>query len=441
MIFGEKFSILPVQIDENVYKIYALDILVFIIFIFWLLRLKVGQNTFFHRFIDKKNIWLTIFFVIMILTLIRSFFLGINTELAIGTFKNYSYVLIYFLIIDMFGTREGILRLLKTLFYGGVLIIGFVIWGFIDGKGLWSESTPGLRYLSGLHTYYMSFSLIILFVLGVKREYFYNKFITGFTFAIQLVGVIGSMFRHLWLAFFVSVAVIWVMMRGQEKKNAIKSALFFVGIATVMIASVLWVGLLFGKSLNIGDATFISSLGSRLQTLTTTGYEIESAAGWRLATWKVVIVDYFITSPVAILLGVGFGQQFILDYRNYIDLIDVRNIHNDILGILVQVGLIGFIPFVLFHVAQIRKLRAVLKERNKDEWIALVITAFLIFAFFGAFFAIYISFTGTALFYWLVLAMVTIIADESLKKEELSMNKPIENRLIQKIDQVKTGQN
>lgn len=266
MIFGEKFSLLPVQINEQIYKIYALDVLMAITFISWFLRLRPGQKTFLNSIKNKKDIWLIAFFFVALFILARSIFSGTDAELAIGTFKNYSYLVIYFLVFEMFNSWQEIRRILRTVFFGGSLLIVFIIWGFLAGKGLWSEATPGLRYLSGLHAYYITFPLIILFILMSGKKYFYIKLKTWLASVILLIGLAGSMFRHLWIGFSLAVFVSWLAMKASERKNTLKNAAILAGSGLIITAFVFWGSLLFGHGASFTGGTLFSSLTNRAQT-------------------------------------------------------------------------------------------------------------------------------------------------------------------------------
>jgi O-antigen ligase len=214
------------------------------------------------------------------------------------------------------------------------------------------------------------------------------------------------MFRHLWLGFFCAISTIWFFMKKDERKNTLQDIWKVLFLGVFIAIFFLWLNLLSGNKIDLLSNTFLSSLVDRVGTLSQTGYEMESAAGWRLSAWKAVAHEY-ISAPI---FGLGFGQVIYLDYNDFLDLIDVRNIHNDILSILFQVGLIGFIPFVMFHFYLIKDLLTALKENTTNRQILLIVSGFVIVAGFGAFFALYISFTGTAIFYWMVMAVASIIA-------------------------------
>ncbi|MFC1622706.1 hypothetical protein ACFL1Y_01810, partial [Patescibacteria group bacterium] len=74
MIFGEHFSLLPLRIEDTIYKIYALDFVLLITFLCWLLQSKIKRinlKNFFN--LQNKNFWLVLFFIFIILNLFRSF--------------------------------------------------------------------------------------------------------------------------------------------------------------------------------------------------------------------------------------------------------------------------------------------------------------------------------------------------------------------------------
>jgi O-antigen ligase len=414
MVFGENFSLLPWQIGKLNFKIFFLDMVLLVVFLFWILQSKLGKRIDPVSIKDKKKLWLAIYFVVLILALLKSFFSGGDSVLAVGTFKNYSYVLLYFLALKMFNSWKEVIRVLRTLFVGGILIIGFIFWGFLAGKGLWTEGTPGLRYLSGLHTYYISFLLIMIFVLSAWKDYFLNRITTGLILSIHFFGLIGSMFRHLWLGIISAFIFIWYLMKKSERKNILvnlwKLCFSFLIVAVIL----LWLNSLFGNKIDYKNNSVVLPLFERVNTLSQTGYEMESAASWRLAAWKASYLKY-LESPI---LGVGLGQKIYLDFGDFIDIIDVRNIHNDVLSIFFQTGIIGFFPFLIFHILLISKLLKTLKKSDEFRQMLLISLGFMVVAMFGAFFAVYIAFTGTAIFYWMIMALASIIIDLSLKNEK-----------------------
>ena len=414
MIFGEHFSLLPLQINEVIYKIYLLDFVLIVSFLFWLLQQKVEKINFKKFFANKINLSLIIFWFFIFINLIISlFFKGANASLAIGTFKNYSYLFVYFVVVLMFNNKESILKILKIFLYGGLIILFFIFYGWITGRGLWSEITPGLHYLSGLHTYYLSFSLIILLVVFAYKKYVFNFFSDLLIFVLQFLGLVGGMFRHLWLAVVVSFLFIFRYLKLVGKSKIIKIAgiIIFAGLFLILIT--LWFNGILGKDINFTQNIFFKSVVGRSLTLFETGNSIESAAGWRLATWQVAL-DKFLSSPI---LGIGLGQRFYFEYLGFIDIVDIRNIHNDFASLLVQLGLLGFLPFILFNFYIFKNLIFLIKSKdNFEHEIALIVSGFYIIALFGIFFAIYLMFNGTSIFFWAITAMVTILTNnEKLK--------------------------
>ncbi len=404
MIFGEHFSLLPIQINETIYKVYALDFVLIFTFLAWLFQQPIKKFSLKIFLSNKKNLWLIIFFIFIFINLLISiFFKNANTELALGTFKNYSYLLVYFLVIALFKNKQDIMRVIKTLFWTGILILGFVFYGIISGHGLWSEITPGVRYLSGLHSYYLTFSIIILLISLIYKKYIFNFFSDLTIFLLQIIGLIGGMFRHLWLGLATAFLTIFNFLSFKNKTKFINLSLTIILIIFLISLFFFWINGVIGNEYTFAHNNFFSSVLNRGQTLFEIGANTESATGWRLATWKIAL-NKFLSNPI---LGIGLGQRFYFEYRGFVDLIDIRNIHNDFASLLVQLGLLGFIPFILFNFYHLKDLLKSLKQ--KDNFLSLILLGFYIISIFGIFFAIYLMFNGTSIFYWTIMGLITVL--------------------------------
>ncbi|MDD5289855.1 MAG: O-antigen ligase family protein [Patescibacteria group bacterium] len=406
MIFGEHFSLLPLKIGDDIYKIYALDFVLIITFFCWFLQQNIKTLKHESMKANRKDFWLLVFFFFLVLTLFRSFLTASDKILAVATFKNYSYLLVYFLTALMLNSKEQIIRLLKIFLWGGVVLIGFVIYGLVSGRGLWSEATAGLRYLSGLHAYYLTFSIIILLVLMAYRQYVFGYFKTLLIFLLQIAGLVGAMFRHLWLGILAAGANLLIWLDFKRQNNLLKIALISFCVLAIIALVVLWGAGLIGSDYNFLQEKWFQSVLGRGATLSQTGSLAESAAGWRLATWKIAL-EKFLDNP---LIGLGFGQKFFFEFRGFVDLVDIRNIHNDFASLLVQLGLLGFAPFLLFNWYQVRDLVKLIKQKDEfQKALALIFSGFYIVALFGIFFAIYLMFNGTSIFYWTVMGGITTL--------------------------------
>jgi O-antigen ligase len=423
MIFGEHFSLLPLQIGEDIYKIYALDFVLAITFVCWLLQQKPGTIKLKVFLKERKDFWLLVFFGFLVFNLGRSIIWGSDRTLAIATFKNYSYLLLYFLTVFLIESREQLVRLLKIFIWGGILLIGFVVYGLVSGYGLWSEATAGLRYLSGLHAYYLTFSIIILLVLMAYRQYLFGFLKTLFIFLVQVAGVVGGMFRHLWLGVLTAGTNLLIWLDFKRQNDLLKIVLIAFGVLAIVVLAALWGAGVWGSDYNFLQEKWFQAVLGRGVTLSQTGALAESAAGWRLATWQIAL-EKFLDNP---LIGIGFGQKFFFEYRGFVDLVDIRNIHNDFASLLVQLGLMGFLPFLLFNWYQVRDLIKLLKSKDNDEIprlkaatdvardkllvkpLALMFSGFYLVAIFGVFFAIYLMFNGTSIFFWTVMGAITAL--------------------------------
>ncbi|MFC1622477.1 O-antigen ligase family protein, partial [Patescibacteria group bacterium] len=265
---------------------------------------------------------------------------------------------------------------------------------------------PGTRFLSGLHAYYLTFSVIILLALLLNKKYIFNKVKTFLIFLIQIFGVIGAMFRHLWLGLATVFLLFFSFVNFRQKKNFIK-----LGLSTILLILIISIFWLWGGSVsglnneNFLMNNFFTSISNRSQTLFYTGQLTESAVGWRLTTWKIAL-EKFSTNPF---FGIGLGQKFYFEYRGWLDLIDIRNIHNDFAALLVQLGLIGFIPFIMFNFYLIKNLFKKLKKQ--DDFLVYVLSGFYIVSVFAVFFGIYLMFNGTSIFYWSIAGLIGILTN------------------------------
>jgi O-antigen ligase len=413
-IFGEYFSLLGVRFGDNLYKIYALDVALLIVFGSWFLQQPVKIMKEKWR-LSKKEKWLLVFFGFLLLNLVRGLVAGGDSALAIGTFKNYSYLLVYFLFIFLFSKKDDIWRVIKWLLWSGLPLVGFIFYGWLNGAGLWSEATAGIRYLYSLHSFYLTFSLIILFTLFAYRHFVWGNIKTVLIFCVELVGMLGGMFRHLWLGLATAFLFIFAGLQFRKKNNLIKLAGISVFVLFFVMMFIFWGQRMFDTEQNILQNKYFNSIGSRITTLSQGGLNMESAADWRLETWKVA-GKKIVESPI---FGIGFGQKFYFEHRGFLDMIDIRNIHNDFVSILVQVGLIGFIPFLMFSFYQMRNIYYLFKIRNEEtRFLTLVLGGFWIVLGFGVFFAIYLMFNGLSVFYWIVMGLISVLVKEEKKKLE-----------------------
>ena len=416
MIFGDHFSLMPLKLEDTIYKVYAIDFVLVLSFIIWFFKQEIGGVKI-KNIASKKNNWLFVFFVLIVLNLIRSLLItNVDMSLALATFKNYSYLLLYFIILFMFPTQKDILRLVKILIWAGLPLLFFVIFGLLSGHGLWSELTPGQRYLSGLHSYYLTFSLVALLFFISSGSYLWGRIKTLLVFLLQLAGLIGGMFRHLWLGVLVAFSYLFFMMKVGHKKRIFKISGASLFLIIAIITAFLWGTGTFGAETNFLESKFITSVTGRITSLYQTGYLIESAAGWRLETWQVAL-HKFLENPF---FGIAFGQKFFFEYRGFVDLVDIRNIHNDFMSLLVQLGIFGFLPFLIFSFLQFKDLKKVIKKGGAaTKALANIFMAWWLVAAFGVFFALYLMFNGTSIFYWTLMAMISIL----VKNEKLKVKK------------------
>ncbi|MBU4360239.1 O-antigen ligase family protein, partial [Patescibacteria group bacterium] len=208
----------------------------------------------------------------------------------------------------------------------------------------------------------------------------------------------------LWLGLATAVLAIFNFLSFKNKAKFIHLGLIILLIILLAGLIFFWTNGVIGNEHTFVHSNFFSSVLNRGQTIFETGANTESAAGWRLATWRIAL-DKFLSNPF---LGIGLGQQFYFEYQGFVDLIDIRNIHNDFASLLVQLGLLGFIPFILFNFYSIKDIL-----KNKKSEIHLILIGFWVVSLFGIFFAIYLMFNGTSIFYWTIMGMLSILTNKN----------------------------
>ncbi|MFA5880390.1 MAG: hypothetical protein WC860_09545, partial [Candidatus Margulisiibacteriota bacterium] len=121
--------------------------------------------------------------------------------------------------------KQKFKELIYTLLISGVLLIPFIFLGLFQGSGLWIEFTPlsteGTRLLAPNHGYNLCIALLFALNLIAFKKKIFGKFSTVIIL-VQLVGVVGSLTRHLWLALFIGVVLTFIFLPKKSKKNLLE---------------------------------------------------------------------------------------------------------------------------------------------------------------------------------------------------------------------------
>lgn len=358
-IFERFFTLQAVVIGRAEYKLYPLDVIMVAMLLGIAIQLLAKKLSFKFKKIDFAAI---VFVAAVILYgIIDIIFLGADAGLVVSAVKNYAfYALLYFAAAILVRTEDDLKTLGKWIFAGAILIIGFIVYGILNGNGLWSEYTPlsteGVRTLAFTHAYYLSMVLIIAVVWQAFRKKKTGDWDSALVFLIPVwaIGIVGSMMRHLWISLFVSLLMITFLMKPVQRiiigKNALKYSIAALCVAIVLIFSI---SLVPNSDVAKKMTNSFSMISNR--AISVTNSEDESIA-WRSVVWQQTF-DQYKKNPV---FGIGLGKKVSVEIGDYKDFVEVRNIHNSFLVLFVQMGIVGvgLLAFLIYSLLKDNQKKA-----------------------------------------------------------------------------------
>jgi len=399
-IFERFFTLQPFVWDENTYKIYPLDVLTILTLIsFFFYKLRFPKE---KLLVGKLGVAIILFIAIAGFSTLYGILRGGDVSLALSTFKNYAlYSVFFFLTINIIRTKEQIKRLSSVFIFSSLVLFIFIAVGFIRGRGLWIEYTPlstlGVRLLAPTHAFYLGIaSLFLLNLLAAKKSIF-----GGLTFPIiliQFLGILGSLTRHLWLALPFGILISFIFLSREYKRNLLKILTTQFLLILILIIFYSWGGYIFFGEIPILGTEFFQQTLVRIKTLIFAPESDESAA-FRILAWQRAW-ELFKMNPV---LGIGFGQKITFDFFGWPTKIEVRDLHNDFVGIGLQMGILGFIVFIAINILFLQIIFKKLKRISKDLSSYLLgflgsYALFIISANFGTYFDINLF----VIFFWII---------------------------------------
>ncbi|MFA5127473.1 MAG: O-antigen ligase family protein [Patescibacteria group bacterium] len=353
MWFERYFTLAPITIGSVVYKIYPLDFCILFLALSLVARLVEGKIKFKTQALDW---FILVFGGVCTLSLLSSYWRGLDMAVAVGTYKNYFlYAVLYVILTIVMQTKEEWVRLLNWLIAAGFGLFFFLFYGLIAGHGLWSEYTPlstsGERLIAGTHIFYL-----MLFLFWLAAAYLYrevkekNKWqsvavIVGMSLAG--LALVVSLVRHLWLAV-PTVLIFWIIFLPTMRRRL--KFLILIGIVGALTAVLTFIFIYSGRVIHGSNAgqTFANTsevLSQRTDIENVTSGN-DSSFSWRLAVWKVGF-SAWLTHPF---FGLGLGHRITGLINNWPFDIALREIHNDYLAMLYQMGVVGLIAVLEFLV-------------------------------------------------------------------------------------------
>ncbi len=417
MIFERFFTLQSLVLNQDIYKIYPLDIIIGLAVIAWLISLRINKKPFKILFDWPERI-LLIFIIITCASFFRSL-ANINTELAVAfsTFKNYAlYPILYFLVIFIVQNKEQFKKLINTILLSGLAIITFIVIGAIRGQGLWTEFTPlsttGVRLLASTHAFYLLLVILIATSL-VIFDRFWNKGVIFLIIWVWIIGIMTSMMRHLWLALPFGLMIIFLLL----KKNNQKKALVFAGknilIALSIIAIIIMAVVIFNQQDNFDNISGnIKNIETRFISILETGQD--TSVNWRIGLWQSAKKSWQ-ASPI---FGIGLGRNISLEVGDWRAYEEVRNLHNSLLAITIQMGILGITAFGLFILSVLAKSWKVAMSDPELKPYFIGIIACILTILFCSLFQPYLETNLTGIFLWLMLGILrtsAIIINQHVK--------------------------
>lgn len=413
MWFERWFTLQPIVLGDQTYKLYPLDLVMFATAAGFLFHQAFGHE---KRKLHLRTIdaWLMVFIVLCMAFLLFSVTnASADAALAFSAFKNYAfYALLFWLVAITVQTHEDLRLIMKTCLAGGLGILVFVAIGLARGEGLWTEYTPlsteGVRLLAFPHAFYLSLALVMSLVLLLYR--LRPEKASLFIMWAQLAGVIGSLMRHIWISLAMVAAVIWAMVPAMRKKHLIRFFAKNAAVVTVLLVMLTFVVTIFplsDLSLRIRDVS--DPLYMRARSLVNSA--ADSSARWRIFAWRAA-QESFVQQP---LFGIGYGQELSIDFETYRRVVPIRELHNSLLVLIVQMGLVGTIAFGgLLYQAFAAQWRAWRGKGLLWPYQLAFFSAWLLFLF-ASLWQPYFETNLTGIFFWILLGLMAVscVLDET----------------------------
>jgi len=415
IIFQRYFTQAPLIFNETLIKLYPLDAILGGALLFFIVALFIGRGRQSRWLTCDK--WLVFFFGYVTLLLLAALFSGglADGAIAFSTWKNYVfYGCFYFVTREIFSGENGRKVIGKTFFLAVGAALIFLAIGIVRGEGLWTEFTPlstsGMRILDFPHALYFSIAFLALFFYSVSAPQIfgrYQKFLISVFPVLLLVGIIGSLMRHLWVGLFFGISVGFILLPSQFRGKFFRRAAVLLGIIMAMgLFGVALLTLAPQSDITHQAIDAVSTFAERVASLSNSS--IDESVAWRWSVWQSAIAS-FSENPF---FGTGLGQNVPVELGDYRTFELVRNIHNSWLALFVQTGLIGTAFFLVFLFSLAKRLYR--KKINTPEamGVRVVYGSLLVFYSIVFLFQPYLESNILATFFWMLLGLIAAFIQE-----------------------------
>ena len=333
--------------------------------------------------------------------------------------KNYAiYSIFFFPPINIINNKEKLRELTYTLLISGILLIPFIFIGLFQGSGLFIEFTPlsteGTRLLAPNQGFNLCVAILFALNFIAFKKQIFGK-LTNIIILAMLIGVVGSLTRHLWLALFVAVILTFIFLPKKGKKSLMKVYAYQGLILLIIIIIYALFSFILTQEVKIFGLDYINDAIARLQSLYLYSSDQDSSVYYRILSWEKALSSLE-ESP---LIGIGFGHKLSFDLLGWPMIIEVRELHNNFVGMILQMGVLGFLSFVVFNIYFLIKAFSLLKLASEKyyPYILGTISCYILFIF-SANFGTYFDTNIFVIFYWLFIAIIFILENlKDIKKE------------------------
>ncbi len=231
-------------------------------------------------------------------------------------------------------------------------------------------------------------------------------FLRNFSFlSILAVGILASLMRHLWIGIAATVGII-ALVRPRIDGQRLFSHLRTLAVPAVGIVfiSVFLLSVMPGTGIDRVVPDVADVVRERIVSI---GSTTDESLVWRDEVWQSAI-SRFSERPF---LGIGFGASVPVEFGEYHQYVEVRNMHNSWLAMLVQTGLIGMGSFVAFLVALISRLFKTRMTAPGFSEIRTALVALLLFQGLVFFSQPYLETNLLGIFFWVTLGLARAFTD------------------------------
>ena len=427
MVFEKFFTLQPLILDRQVYKLYPLDIVMVLIIIAWIINFRFGRKKPKLFFGAPEKVFL-LFVIAVSLYLVRSIF-DPNSQflVAFSSFKNYAwYPLLYLITIYSIQDENKIKSFAHLILLNGAFILFFVLLGLVQGQGLWTEFTPlstaGTRLLAATHAFYLTIAFMIGISLWAFKRIKKDKLALTIM-GLWLIGIVGSLMRHLWLSLAIALIFIYSLM-PQENQVRLRNYILKSVLIIAAAVSVIFLIVNIAPNINFAQSIYSPLAGLETRLVSFSQANSDSSVTWRLDLWNNA-KNIWLSNPI---IGVGFGKEILIESGDWQSFEEIRNMHNSPLAILVQMGVVGAVLLFTFIALVIAKSWPYIFSDPELKPYYLGILGAIVALLVASLFQPYLETNLMGIFLWLLLGLLRtsqIIAKQKQKTYENTSNKQI----------------